>query len=593
MPKLLIIDDERDFLDTITQRLEMRGFDVVARDSGKDIEKFIKKEKDIDVVVLDLKMPDLPGEEVLRLIKKQNPEIQVIILTGHGTIESAVEMSKLDAYSYLQKPADIDKLIKIIEDARVKHRLLIAEHEEKDKKINWKRTGFLVGISVLAGIIVAMIPFEGLGERGHNFLALLVTVILLWVTEAIPIGVTAFLTGGGLILFGIQSPSHAWEPYANPAVMFVLMIIMFGVILNEVGIAQRILNYAIKVAGTNVRKFSIVVALASSLTSSIFHDATITIIFLFAVIPVFIKMGITIDKTNNFSRFFTILIPLTASAGGFGTILGGGRNPIALDFIEKQIGVHIGFIDWIVIQLPMVVFASMATWAICWLIMPPKVKEFPAEIKATKMPPMTSNEKGVGLIFFGAFVMWTLSDLTKLHVSVVAALALIAIFGLRFVSIKTVIQKFSWEAWLVFGAGVSLGVAMLETGAGKWLAEQFFPLIQGQSEILVYYSVAIFGSIISSFMSNSAATALCLPILDPIAIDMGLNRIFIALSLPVTTSFIMLVIGCPPSIISYSTGYFKQMDFIKVAVPNTMVLCALVVIFMLIWWPFIFPLLGL
>jgi len=538
MPKLLIIDDEKDFLETITQRLEMRGYNVIAKTSGKDIEAIINKEKDIDVVVLDMKMPEMMGDEVLRMIKEQRHEIQVIILTGYGSTEAAVEMAKLDAFTYLQKPVEIEKLVKIIEDARSKAKLLMAENEKEDGGKNWKRRAILAGISIIAGVIVALIPLSGIPPKAHNFLALLITVILLWVTEAIPIGVTAFLTG------------------------------------------------------TNIMKFSIVVALASSLTSSIFHDATITIIFLFAVIPIFIKMGITIDKSTNLSKFFTILIPLTASAGGFGTILGGGRNPIAVEYIEKYIGVHVGFLDWIVIQMPMVLVASLATWAICWLIIPPKVKEFPAEIKTEKLSPMSKNEKGVAFVFILAFIFWTLSDLTKLHVSVVAALALIGIYGLRFVSIKTVIQKFSWEAWLVFGAGVSLGVAMLETGAGKWLADQFFPVINGQSHFVVYYGIAIFGSFISSFMSNSAATALCLPVLDPMAMEMGMSRLFIALSLPVTTSFIMLVIGCPPSIISYSTGYFRQWDFIKVAVPNTLILCAILVVIMSIYWPIILPLLG-
>ncbi len=304
------------------------------------------------------------------------------------------------------------------------------------------------------------------------------------------------------------------------------------------------------------------------------------------------KMGITPDKSNNFSKFFMIMIPLTASAGGFGTILGGGRNPIALEYIEKYIGIHIGFLDWIVINMPMVIFSSLATWAVCWLLMPPKIKEFPAEVKAEKLPPMTKNEKGVALIFGLAFIMWSISDLTKLHVSVVAALAIIAICALKFVNFKVILQKFSWEAWLVFGAGVSLGVAMLETGAGKWLADQFFPLIQDSGHFVTYYGIALFASFITSFMSNSASVALCMPILDPLAIQMEMSRLYTILSLPVTTSFVMLVIGCPPSIISYSTGYFSQLDFIKVAIPKTLVLCALMVLVMMVYWPIIMPALG-
>lgn len=592
MPKLLIIDDENDFRETITERFKMRGYETISLASGKEIEKVLQKEKNIDVVILDLKMPEVSGEEVLQRIKAAKPEIQVIILTGHGSTESAVQMSKKDVFTYLQKPVDIEKLIKTVDEARTKHRFLLAEHEGGVRERTWKRNALYAGISILCGIIIFLIPFGEITYRAHAFLALLVTVILLWVTEAVPIGVTAFLTGGSLILLGIQAPADAWEPYANPAVMFVLMIIMFGVIFNEVGIAQRILYYAIKIAGRKVLKFSLVVALVSSMTSTIFHDATITIIFLFAVIPIFVKMGITIDKSNNFSKFFTILIPLTASAGGFGTVLGGGRNPVALDFIEKVIGVNVGFLDYMIIQMPMAIIASLATWAVVWIIMPPKVKEFPAEVQAEKPPKMSKNEKGVLYVFISAFILWSISDLTKLHVSVVAAFAIILICSFKFVSLKVIIDKFAWEAWLVFGAGISLGTAMLDTGAGKWLAEQFFPIVSGQSNFVVFYGIAIFGSVITSFMSNAAATALCLPVLDPMAIEMGLSRLYVALSLPVTTSFIMLVIGCPPSIIAYSTGYFSQWDFIKVAVPKTLILCAIMVIVMSVYWPFILPLLG-
>lgn len=593
MPKLLIIDDEDDFRKSISERFKLRGYDNISLPSGKDIVKVLKEHKDIDVVILDLRMPDISGDEVLKLIKATKPEVQVIILTGFGSTESAVELAKHDAFNYLQKPVDYEKLIKIVEDARTKARLLIAEHEAPKDKKNYRYTITWTLISIILGLIIAFMPApETLTPRAQHFLGLLTTIILLWVSEAIPIGLTAFLAGGGLVAFGIQSPTAAWSQYANPAVMFVLMIIMFGVILNEVGVAKRILNVALKFGGTNVFKFSIFIALISSLTSSVFHDATITIIFLFAVIPVFLKMGITPEKSNNFAKFFTIMIPLTASAGGFGTILGGGRNPIAVEYIEQHIGVHIGFLDWIIIQMPMVIVSSLATWAVCWIIMNPKVKEFPTEIKIEKLPPMSKNEKGVTVIFILAFILWTVSDFTKLHVTVVAALAIILICGLGFVNFKTVLQKFSWEAWLVFGAGVSLGAAMLDTGAGKWLADQFFPLIKDQGRFIQYFGIAFFGSFISSFMSNSAAVALCNPILDPLAIELGLNRIYTILSLPVTTSFIMLVIGCPPSIISYSTGYFSQLDFVKVAIPKTIVLIILMILTMMLYWPIILPALG-
>lgn len=589
MSKVLIIDDEKDFRDALSQRMDLRGYENVALESGVNAAEVVRDDPGIDVVILDLKMPDIDGEEVLEKLKQVKPELQVVILSAHGTAEKAMSLAKKDAYEYVSKPADFDKLLKVVDKARSKTHLLLSKKKEPEPKgKSLKKSIILSLISIAAGVAVWFIPFpESCPPIAHAFIAFLTAVVLLWVTEAVPIGITALLVGGGLTLFGIQKASAAWTPYASPAVMFVMMIIMFGVVLNEVGIAKRILYYAIKAAGTNVIKFSLFLALVSSLMSSIFHDATITIILLFALIPVFMKMGITPANSNNLSKFFTILIPLSASAGGFGTILGGGRNPIAVEILKKVTGIEIGFLQWIGIQMPLVIVSSLIVWVVCFIFMNPKTKELPVSAGAEKPGPMSRNEKGVAIIFLLAIAFWSLSDLTQLHYSVIAALALIAICGLGFVSFKTIIDKFAWEAWLVFGAGVSLGAAMLDTGTGKWLADQFIPVLEGAGQFGSLYSLGLFGSVVSSFMSNSAAVALSLPIILPMADSLALSAEQLALMMPVTTSFIILVIGCPPTIIAYSTGYFSQVDFIRVALPNTLILLFVITVAIMLYWPLI------
>jgi len=100
------------------------------------------------------------------------------------------------------------------------------------------------GIGLLICMIILLLPTpEGLSPEGHRFLSLMILILILWVSEAIPIGITALLAGGGLIVFGVQSPSGAWMPFSNAAVMYVLMLIMFGVIIEQVGLAKRILNF--------------------------------------------------------------------------------------------------------------------------------------------------------------------------------------------------------------------------------------------------------------------------------------------------------------------------------------------------------------
>jgi sodium-dependent dicarboxylate transporter 2/3/5 len=450
----------------------------------------------------------------------------------------------------------------------------------------------LIAFAIGIGIYILPTP-SNLPPEGHRLAAILLPIVFLWVSEAIPIGITALLATALMIMFKVTGSSEAWAPYANRAVMFVMMIIMFGVVLNEVGLAKRLLFWILKFAGTNVKKLSFFIAVSSTILSSIFHDATITIIMLFAILPIFQSMGITPKKSNNLSKFFIILIPLAASAGGFGTLLGGGRCPLAVDITQKYIlestgvAVKIGFLKYMIIQFPLCIFTAVATWAICYLVFRPKEVELPASVKIESMPRMSSAETGVSLIFVAAFVLWFMGDITGWHVSVVAALALAGFCAPGWVSFKTICDKFPWESWIVFGSGVSLGAAMLKSGLGQFLAESLLPLLEGHNAFVTYYGMGLFGSFLSSMMSNSAAVALSLPITLPMANLMNMSVESVGLLSPITTSFIMLVIGCPPTIIAYSTGYFNQVEFSKVAIPWCITLLAVAVCGVLVYWPMI------
>ncbi|MBD3219168.1 MAG: response regulator [candidate division Zixibacteria bacterium] len=114
--KLLICDDEVKFLESIAERLELRGFDVTKATSGKDAVEAART-GGFDLAILDLKMPGMNGIEVLEILKKEHKYLEVIILTGHGSIDSAVESTKLGAFSYLSKPYDLDDLLKSLKDA--------------------------------------------------------------------------------------------------------------------------------------------------------------------------------------------------------------------------------------------------------------------------------------------------------------------------------------------------------------------------------------------------------------------------------------------------------------------------------------------
>jgi DNA-binding NtrC family response regulator len=114
--RILIVDDEVDFLNSIARRLEMRSFDVTKASSGK-MALEAAETGSFDLALLDLKMPGMDGTEVLKTLKREHKYIEVIMLTGHGSINSAVECTKLGAFSYLSKPYELEKLLEVLRDA--------------------------------------------------------------------------------------------------------------------------------------------------------------------------------------------------------------------------------------------------------------------------------------------------------------------------------------------------------------------------------------------------------------------------------------------------------------------------------------------
>jgi DNA-binding NtrC family response regulator len=114
--KILLVDDEKEFIDTLSERIKMRELEPDVAMNGEEALKLVSDQIP-DVMVLDLRMPGIDGMEVLRRVRKEYPDVQVIILTGHGTKKDEKEARKLGAYEYLQKPVDIDKLVKTIKKA--------------------------------------------------------------------------------------------------------------------------------------------------------------------------------------------------------------------------------------------------------------------------------------------------------------------------------------------------------------------------------------------------------------------------------------------------------------------------------------------
>ena len=130
---LLFVDDEEQFLASMKKQLEVRDFNVIAVDRGEKA-LAVANTMDIDIALVDLKMPGLNGEETLKALKQKHQWMEIVILTGHGTIDSAVGTMQSGAYAYLQKPCRLDELMDVLKNAYKKK--VMNKNQIEEKKMN-------------------------------------------------------------------------------------------------------------------------------------------------------------------------------------------------------------------------------------------------------------------------------------------------------------------------------------------------------------------------------------------------------------------------------------------------------------------------
>ena len=124
---VLLVDDEVSFVETFSERLELRDFEISKAFSGEEALEILNENKNVEIVILDVKMPGMDGIETLTEIKRKYPLVEVMMLSGHADVTSAIDGMKQGAFDYLMKPVDMDQIISKVTEAVAKKR----QHEEK------------------------------------------------------------------------------------------------------------------------------------------------------------------------------------------------------------------------------------------------------------------------------------------------------------------------------------------------------------------------------------------------------------------------------------------------------------------------------
>lgn len=130
---VLLVDDEEQFLEVLSERLETRGLHVNSVTSGEDAIAQVE-DKNFDAIVVDLAMPGINGIETMKRIKEKRPDLEIIILTGHATVQTGIEAMKLGAEDFLEKPVDLNVLLEKISNAKHKRMLVLEKKSQAEVK---------------------------------------------------------------------------------------------------------------------------------------------------------------------------------------------------------------------------------------------------------------------------------------------------------------------------------------------------------------------------------------------------------------------------------------------------------------------------
>ena len=433
-------------------------------------------------------------------------------------------------------------------------------------------------------VLILALPLPGLSPEAHRLAAVMAGVITLWITESIPLPATALLGPTVAIVLGVAPARAAYAPFADPLIFlfigsFILAQAIFVHRLNE-RIAYGVMSW--KVIGARPTRILIAYGgIAAFISAWMSNTATAAM-----MLPIGLSLLAFMESESEISpRYGTALMLATAygcSLGGMATIVGTPPNVIAAGMIREFTGTEISFVQWMLFAVPASVF--MVGFLVIYMnwIGRAGVSEIPGADRIIKermaaLGPWKRGEKNVLIAFLVTVTLWVvpgllgivlgadhpvasmLSSAVPISVAALLGATLLFLLPVSRTERSTITWKqaanIDWGTILLFGGGLSLGQMASSTGLAEAFGLGITSLVPVESLIALTFAAAIFTTILSETMSNTAAANIAIPIIISIAQAAGVDPIPPAIAASLTASVaVMLPVSTPANAIVYSSG---------------------------------------
>jgi solute carrier family 13 (sodium-dependent dicarboxylate transporter), member 2/3/5 len=415
-------------------------------------------------------------------------------------------------------------------------------------------------------------PLGGMSGPAWRTAAIGLWMVLWWITDAVPIAATALIPLVFFPLLGILDMPAAAAPYANPVIYLFFGGFILAAAFERSGLHRRLALAILGVVGTRPDRIVLGFMVAGGFVSMWVSNTAATLMMLPLVNSVLYNPdGPRRDgPPTDFERALLLSIAYAATIGGFGTLVGSPPNALLAGFLAQTHGVHLGFLDYMVVGVPIVVLAIPATWFILTRVAfrvsvsHATIDTHALDAQRRLQGPMTRQEKFVAIVGLMTASAWIaqpwlarlVPGLTEAGISVICAVALlvIPISGWQPVIDWPTAEKIPWGVLVLFGGGLSLAAAIQDSGLSRWIGDVVGGM-RGFPPLLLILIVTAGVTLLTEFTSNTATAAAFLPIASSLAVGAGMNPLVlcVAAGLAASNGF-MLPVGTPPNAIVFSSG---------------------------------------
>jgi len=463
-----------------------------------------------------------------------------------------------------------------------------------------------LALAVAALVAVLLLPVPaGLPVAGHRMLAILAFAVVAWMTEAIDYAVSGFViaalmafllgfspavTGPDVAMGTAAGLGLAFSGFASTALVLVASALFLAAAMTVTGLDRRIALAILARVGVGARPVvagTIVVGFAIALLV----PSTTARVACLVPITLGLIAAFGVSRRGRFAGMLMITTVQTASIWNVGIKTASAQNMVAIGLIEKTLHRTITWLDWLIAAAPFGVLMSVALYFVMTRMMPPEVSEVPGGRDAIRqslaaLGPMKASEKKLLAISLALLALWATEGVVHsidTSTTTITAVALLFLPGLGIMTWQDAQPRIPWGTVVLFGIGISLGTALLQTKGATWLADLVvvqFGLAQATAlsvlAVMSLFLVVIHLGFASATALASTMIPIVLAVLQRVATP-GINVLGLTMVLQFVVSFgFILVVNAPQNMVAYGTETFEPRDFLRTGLVLTAIALALV-----------------